>query len=431
MIEYDHPPMTQLANYLDGLLLPEEVEAVEAHLVTNCARCSAELAWLEETMALMTTDEWVEPSPQVVANAMGQLAASRPGKQSWLSAIFTRPRMWALSGFAVVVLLVVGAVFFFAPEPAIVTMPTDIMGRVEVFPAGKQNTEVAQLDSPLGRGDTIRTGNESSVTLPLFASETELGANTEVVIDELEENTSESDQIVSLFQMAGYSRYRVAELPSPNSHFIIRTPAGVIMAQSANFTIDVQDDGSVELFVVNGAVSYEEDGGVVIVPAGQPYILTTHQPPATPTLAITPTTASEEALPPTTTTEPLISDEALLPTATTNPLIITTGNWYAELSGGDFAGCLGLTVSEATDRHPITFAITHNSQPLLGQAALVGSLRPESQFTLPLDNDSCLVTGLFSNATTVEGDWSCQINGGEVISGQWVATPLATICELP
>ena len=56
-----HIGFDTLIDYVDKKLTSAESESVEIHLATNCTNCQADLTWLNDTLTLMKTDDWVAP----------------------------------------------------------------------------------------------------------------------------------------------------------------------------------------------------------------------------------------------------------------------------------------------------------------------------------------------------------------------------------
>jgi hypothetical protein len=65
-----HVPFAQLVDLAEGRVSDDVQKRIRAHM-SSCGRCAAELAWLEQVIGLMRTDETVDPPPQVVARAVG------------------------------------------------------------------------------------------------------------------------------------------------------------------------------------------------------------------------------------------------------------------------------------------------------------------------------------------------------------------------
>ena len=74
-LTFQHLPFEQIADLAEGRLSADERAAAEAH-VSECARCSAQLARVEHTINLMRTDE-AEDAPRDVLFSVVNLFNSR------------------------------------------------------------------------------------------------------------------------------------------------------------------------------------------------------------------------------------------------------------------------------------------------------------------------------------------------------------------
>lgn len=79
-----HVSFERLIDYLEGKLSEPDRRAVEEHLATGCPACDAELAWIGRLIALMRTDELVDPPKEVIERACALYSKMR--QQSGASA---------------------------------------------------------------------------------------------------------------------------------------------------------------------------------------------------------------------------------------------------------------------------------------------------------------------------------------------------------
>jgi anti-sigma factor RsiW len=73
----------QLIDLVEGRASNDEQKRVRAH-TASCGRCAAELAWIEQVIDLMRTDETVDPPPEVIALAVGLFESQKTPRISSL-----------------------------------------------------------------------------------------------------------------------------------------------------------------------------------------------------------------------------------------------------------------------------------------------------------------------------------------------------------
>lgn len=72
-----HIPFTTLADYAEDRLAAQERLPVEQH-VAGCSRCSADVAWLQQTVDLMRTDDAPDAPAHVIARAVRLMRPQQP-----------------------------------------------------------------------------------------------------------------------------------------------------------------------------------------------------------------------------------------------------------------------------------------------------------------------------------------------------------------
>ena len=142
--------------------------------------------------------------------------------------------------------------------------------------------KVAQIGQTLGAGQRVRTGKLSSITLGFYdGSQTRLGPNSEVSVDELDAQKS-GPRVVVLTQWLGESKHDVAQSDDPVSRYEVRTPSGVGTAKGTSFSVFVTVSQFVRFDVDEGAVSVTNLDSTVVVVAGQSTVIPSGQIPTSP-----------------------------------------------------------------------------------------------------------------------------------------------------
>jgi hypothetical protein len=78
-----HIPFAQLVDLVEDRLGAEEQRQARAH-ASSCGRCGADLAWLEQVIALMRTDDSIDLPAHVVGRAVGLFRSRPPPERSAL-----------------------------------------------------------------------------------------------------------------------------------------------------------------------------------------------------------------------------------------------------------------------------------------------------------------------------------------------------------
>ncbi|MFQ5857050.1 MAG: FecR domain-containing protein, partial [Anaerolineae bacterium] len=300
-----HLSIEQLADYVEGRLVASDARAVEDHLATGCPTCQADLAWVGETLALMTGDDWAAPPAEVgaaVRRAYRQHykpAAPAPTLGERLHVLFTPRVRWAMAIATTLVLLIAGGVVFRAWREGVVVQTatlTYVSEVGEVQPAGSDSWQPASSGTVIQVGDRIRTWESAEAILAFFdGSINWLGPSTELGIVQLSSQRDGGSRVVVLRQSLGQTYNRVQQLPSPDSRFEIETQAAVIAVRGAEFTVYVAHSGVTRVAVVEGRVEVTAQDVTVQVLAGQATTVQPGQPPPAPAPA--PTPAPPEDLP--------------------------------------------------------------------------------------------------------------------------------------
>ena len=196
-------------------------------------------------------------------------------------------------------------------------------------PCAGLNREVSAGEE-VGAGDRIRTGPSSSAVLVFFdGSVTVLEARTKVTLVQLSSREDGGERVIVLHQWLGRTFSRVQHLPDRASRFEVESPTAMMAVRGTQFVVAVEDDGTTNVVVLDGAVRVTAQEATVSVLAGQGTTVWPEQPPAPVRLVSVPTPMEwaplhrlhppEETRPPTptATARPTL---VFVPTETATPL---------------------------------------------------------------------------------------------------------------
>ena len=151
-------------------------------------------------------------------------------------------------------------------------------GTVQVERAGKVTWGAVGIRSTLHAGDRVRTGPNSRGRLVWSdGSSTWLNAGTMVRINP---PAAEQSGKSLLEVLVGEARARFSPTGSSRS---VQTPTAVIAVRGTDLDVQVADDGTSSLFVVEGLVGFSNRYGAVLVHTGQGSVARPGQAPTAPT----------------------------------------------------------------------------------------------------------------------------------------------------
>ncbi len=315
-----HLTTEQLLDYLEQKLAVEEVRIVEEHLATDCANCQSELEWYKNTIGLMASDPWLEPSLQLRHSAQRffrehhQVNTTRAQGRSvslgeWLRSLFDQPRPLAVGFAAAIALVIVSALIFqfwsnqSGSEQASVAA---IQGMVFTQTDNSDIWKPVTSESSVEEGDLVRTGDDSSVVLTYpDDSHTTVAPNSELTILLMASAEDGSRQEIVLRQEIGSTRNVVQPLPSADSKFEIQTPSAIVTVRGTEFMVDVDSSGATMVAVDEGIVEVSAQGMTVTLNAGETTTVSPGSPPATAEPIPTVTKPPNKATPLSSRSEPL------------------------------------------------------------------------------------------------------------------------------
>lgn len=125
---------------------------------------------------------------------------------------------------------------------------------VEVQRVNTANWVPINIESVVGVGDMIRTGEAGRARITFFADgvDTELQPNTTYSIQRFEGD--ETRFTIEAEVLIGQTTQRLGELLDANSNYDINTPGMQLVARGTEFDIRVEDDGRAAMLVREGSV---------------------------------------------------------------------------------------------------------------------------------------------------------------------------------
>ncbi|MGH2686547.1 MAG: FecR family protein, partial [Actinomycetota bacterium] len=165
-------------------------------------------------------------------------------------------------------------------------------GVVEVQNNGRGTFEAARDGQTLDTGDVLRTGSDGRAEIEYFdGSLTRVDFDTTFELTELSSLPNvPGSKIIDAEQESGNTFNRVVALTGSESRFDIDTPTATASVQGTEYAVKVNPDGTIDFWVIKGAVvAVLENGerevvgghrGFTVTPDGDtfgPYILTNEQ----------------------------------------------------------------------------------------------------------------------------------------------------------
>lgn len=162
----------------------------------------------------------------------------------------------------------------------------DVNGIVEIQ-TGDAWTVVENVTT-LAAGQRLRTGQLSGATLTFFdGSQTYLGPETEISIDELDAQRPENGfRTIVLTQWLGESEHSVEFRNDEGSRYEVKTPGGNGLARGTRFGVTVTADLLARFAVSEGRVDVSNLNATVAVIAGQLTTTMAGRPPAEPAFRV-------------------------------------------------------------------------------------------------------------------------------------------------
>lgn len=236
-------PFEDLVDLVEGRLQASEAEALQAH-ITNCAECTANVAWLRRVMGLMAADHLVDAPHQAVARAQGLYRAPQARPLARLTMLWRGlgAPQWRRAGAVVLTaLLLMGALWAWGTMPvAQAATLASVTGQVEVLQPGSSEWEPATPGLRLEAGSALRVGAGAAAVVQYpDGSRTTLAAGAEVRILAIDGRRDGRASNIRLSQQAGHTQHEVA---SAHSSIQVETAGAVAQASEASYDVWVEGE---------------------------------------------------------------------------------------------------------------------------------------------------------------------------------------------
>lgn len=191
-----------------------------------------------------------------------------------MSSVRTNKRTLAIIGAGLTAVALLAAVLLITAGPATAkefATLHPLAGSVEVA-RGDGGFQAGTEGQTLQAGDTVRTGDDSRAEIEYFdGSVTRLDAETTFTLQELSSlPDTPGSKIIQAEQSEGRTFQRITEITDSQSRFDVETPTATASVHGTSYALTVHDDGSVELWVLDGTViAVLEDGSEIEVGPGQ------------------------------------------------------------------------------------------------------------------------------------------------------------------
>jgi uncharacterized repeat protein (TIGR01451 family) len=166
-----------------------------------------------------------------------------------------------------------------SPTTPTLAILSQAAGNVSISSGGTGWTG-AQVGMPLGTGDAVKTGDDSTAKITFLDGSTiELDADTQIEIASLNISTDTGSKTITLNQIIGSTVSRVNRLVDTESSYQIETPAGVAAVRGSTMVVYVIEDGTTWITNKHGTVSGIGQGVELKIPLGRTCIIVPGQPP--------------------------------------------------------------------------------------------------------------------------------------------------------
>jgi len=154
-----------------------------------------------------------------------------------------------------------------SPEQLTVLSITE--GQIFVLKAGASNWIAGVVGMTLDTGDTIKAGEDSTVTITFFDGSTiQLDSGTEVKVLELNIDSQSGATTIELEQGIGNTISRIKKLTDPASRYEIKTPGGVASVRGSVMVTIVLPGGQVTIGNASGTICFKNLNIEVCLPVG-------------------------------------------------------------------------------------------------------------------------------------------------------------------
>ena len=183
-------------------------------------------------------------------------------------------KLLVLIGSLLAVAIIVALVIVLLGNRGETTTPTGTIsspiGEVLVQKQGSTTWIQAVSGMKLNEGDRLKTGGNSTTEIVFFeGSVTEVGADSEILLSEMEVAPNTGSTSIHLNQLVGHTVNRVQKLVDSASNYEVETPAGSAVVRGTAFKSYVRDDGYTTIYCEEGAVWFSAGGVTVVLNEGE------------------------------------------------------------------------------------------------------------------------------------------------------------------
>ena len=165
-------------------------------------------------------------------------------------------------------------------SPSTLTILSITEGDVSVMKAGTHDWIEAEVETRLGVGDTIKTGDDSGAEITFFDGSTmELEAGTQVEITALDVSPDTDVTTITLMQTIGTTIFRVTKFLDPASRYEVETSTGVVAVRGSAAETHVTEDGTTWTCNLEGNVWAAAQDVELQIPEGRCCIIRAGHPP--------------------------------------------------------------------------------------------------------------------------------------------------------
>ena len=154
--------------------------------------------------------------------------------------------------------------------PAPTATISSLSGEVLVQEEGSVTWIAAALGMKLNEGDRIKTGGNGTAEVIFFeGSVIEIGAESDILINEMSITGPAGTTSINLQQNIGHSINRIKKLVNSSSAYEVDTPAGTAVVRGTIFKTYVEDNGYTVIASEEGDIWFAAGGVTVVVGKGK------------------------------------------------------------------------------------------------------------------------------------------------------------------
>jgi len=292
-----HLSTEQLLDFLENRLDPATLEKVSEHLSSGCPDCANNSATLRRLLQAMEASAWPAPSAQAHHQAVEVFHLPFLQKFWERRTIIFHP---VFIGLALIALILVILFRSSPPQPVYAANLENVTGRVDLKVTSSASWQASSSGQSVPLGATIRTASNGRAVLTFpDGTRTTLGPDTQLELTVL--SKTDGQWRITITQTSGETEV-VSTLK--NTLFRIQTAAGFTEAREADFSLRVEENGTMVVSVKEGSVNANSPAGSLLISSGETGLLHKNSAPTTPI----PSSISASATPTSTPSETSASE---------------------------------------------------------------------------------------------------------------------------